>query len=55
MDISEGHPSGVDVGAFMQEVEPQIHDKLEEEIFAFNENQVSACTQGPAPEEQPRR
>ena len=36
MDIPEGHPSGVDVRAFMQEVEPQIHDKLEEEINALN-------------------
>ncbi|MEW8444567.1 MAG: hypothetical protein AB2661_11820, partial [Candidatus Thiodiazotropha sp.] len=36
MDISEGHPSGVDVRAFMQEVEPRIHDKLEEEILALN-------------------
>ena len=36
MDICEGHPSGVDVRAFMQEVEPRIHDKLEEEIFAPN-------------------
>ena len=37
MDIPEGHPSGVDVRAFLQEVEPQIHDKLEEEILALNE------------------
>ena len=39
MDISEGHPSGVDVRAFMQEVDPppsRIHDKLEEEILALN-------------------
>ena len=36
MDISEGHPSGVDVRAFMQEVEPRIHDKLEEEIWVLN-------------------
>ena len=36
MDIPEGHPSGVDVRAFMQEVEPRIHDKLEEEILALN-------------------
>ena len=36
MNISEGHPSGVDVRAFMQEVEPRIHDKLEVEILAFN-------------------
>ena len=36
MDIPEGHPSGVDVRAFMQEVEPGIHDKLEEEILALN-------------------
>ena len=35
-DISEGHPSGVDIRAFLQEVEPQIHDKLEEEILALN-------------------
>ena len=35
MDIPEGHPSGVDVRAFMQEVEPRIHDKLEEEILAL--------------------
>ena len=33
MDISEGHPSGVDARAFMQEVEPRIH---EEEILALN-------------------
>ena len=32
MDIPEGHPSGVDVRAFM----PRIHDKLEEEILALN-------------------
>ena len=36
MDISEGHPSGVDVRAFLQEVEPRIHDKLEEDILALN-------------------
>ena len=36
MDISEGHPSGVDVKAFMQEVEHRIHDKLEEEILALS-------------------
>ena len=36
MDIPEGHPSGVDVRAFMQEVEPRINDKLEEEILALN-------------------
>ena len=36
MDIPEGHPSGVDVRAFMQEVEPRIHDKLEEEILALS-------------------
>ena len=36
MDISEGHPSGVDVRAFIQEVEPRIHDKFEEEILALN-------------------
>ena len=36
MDIVEGHPAGVDIRAFMQEVEPRIHDKLEEEILAFN-------------------
>ena len=36
MDICEGHPSGFDVRAFMQEVESRIHDKLEEEILALN-------------------
>ena len=36
MDISEGHPSGVDVNAFMQEVHPRIHKKLTEEILALN-------------------
>ena len=36
MDVPKGHPSGVDVRAFMQEVEPRIHDKLEEEILALN-------------------
>ena len=36
MDIPKGHPSGVDVRAFMQEVEPRIHEKLEEEILALN-------------------
>ena len=36
MDIPEGHPSGIDVKAFMQEVEPRIYDKLEEEILALN-------------------
>ena len=36
MDIPEGHPSGVDVRAFMQEVESRIHDKLEKEILALN-------------------
>ena len=36
MDIPKGHPSGVGVRAFMQEVEPRIHDKLEEEILALN-------------------
>ena len=37
MDIPKGHPSGVDVGAFMLEVEPRIHDKLEEEKWAQSE------------------
>ena len=36
MSISEGHRSGVDVRAFMQEVRPQIHKKLTEEILALN-------------------
>ena len=36
MDISEGHPSGVDVRAFMQEVRPQDTKKLTEEILALN-------------------
>ena len=36
MDISKGHPSGVDVRAFIQEVKPRIHDNFEEEILAFN-------------------
>ena len=36
MNISKGHTSGVDVRAFMQEVELRIHDKLEEEILALN-------------------
>ena len=36
MNISEGHTSGVDVRAFMKEVEPRIHDKLEVEILALN-------------------
>ena len=30
MDSPKGHPSGVDVKAFMQEVEPRIHDKRRE-------------------------
>ena len=36
MDIPEGHPSGFDVRAFMQEVEPRFHEKLEKEILALN-------------------
>ena len=36
MDIPEGHPLGADVRAFMQEVEPRINEKLEEEILALN-------------------
>ena len=36
VDISEGHPSSVDVRAFMQEMEPRIHDKLKDEISALN-------------------
>ena len=36
MDISEGHPSGVDVRAIMQEMRPQIYKKLTEEILALN-------------------
>ena len=36
MDIPEGHPSGVDVRAFLQEVEPRLHNKLKEEILALN-------------------
>ena len=36
MDIPEGHPSGVEGKAFMQEKEPRIRDKLEEEILALN-------------------
>ena len=36
MDIPEDHPSGVDVRAFMQEVERRVHDELEEEILALN-------------------
>ena len=36
MDIFEGHPSGVDVRAFMQEMRSQVHKKLTEEILALN-------------------
>ena len=36
IDIPEGHPSGVDIRPFMQEVEHRIHDKLEEEILALS-------------------
>ena len=36
MDIPEGHPSGVDLRAFMQKVVPRIHDKLNGEILALN-------------------
>ena len=36
MDISEGHPSGVDVRAFLQEVSPLIHKELTEEILALD-------------------
>ena len=36
MDIPDGHPSGVDVRTFMQEVKRRIHDKLEEKILALN-------------------
>ena len=36
MDIPEGHPSGVDVKAFMQQVEPRIRYKLEQDILALN-------------------
>ena len=36
IDIPEGHPEGVDVRAFMQKVEPRIHNKLEEEFLALN-------------------
>ena len=36
MGISEGHSPGVDVRAFMQEVDPRTHDKLEEEILSLN-------------------
>ena len=36
MDISEGHPSGVYVRAFLQEMRPQMHKKLTEEILALN-------------------
>ena len=36
MDISKGHPSGVDVRDFLQEMRPQIHKKLTEEILALN-------------------
>ena len=41
MDISKGHPSGVDVRAFMQEVRLQIHKKLDSKW-----HQVPACPQG---------
>ena len=34
--IPEGHPSGVDLRAVLQEVEPRIHDKLEEEILVLD-------------------
>ena len=37
MDISEGHPSGVDVRAFLREMCNQMHKKLTEEILARNE------------------
>ena len=36
MEFSEGHHSGVDVRAFMQEVKPRIHDKLKEQILALD-------------------
>ena len=46
MDISDGHPSGVDVRAFMQEVEPRIHDMLEEEILALNSIKFQLALKG---------
>ena len=36
IDIPVGHPLGVDIRALMQEVEPRINDRLEEEILALN-------------------
>ena len=36
MDISEDHASGVDVRVFLQEMRPQMHKKLTEEILALN-------------------
>ena len=36
MDVPQGHPHGVDPRAFLKEVEPQIHDKLSEELRALN-------------------
>ena len=35
MDVPPGHPHGADPRAFLEEVEPRIHDKLEEEIKAL--------------------
>ena len=34
--LADVYPSGVDVRAFLLEVEPRIHDKLEEDILALN-------------------
>ena len=35
MDVPEGHPQGADPMAFLEEVEPQIQKKLEEELKAL--------------------
>ena len=36
MDVHKGHPLGADPKAFLEGLRPQIYDKLEEEIRAFN-------------------
>ncbi|KAK3757134.1 hypothetical protein RRG08_049801 [Elysia crispata] len=36
MDVPQGHPQGADPRAFLESIEPQIREKLEEELEALN-------------------
>ena len=46
MDVSPGHPHDADPRAFLEEVNPRIHDKLEEAIKVLDGVKLSMSTFG---------